>query len=76
MSEVKLEVLDRGGNGRAVVLLAGYQTTHEYDDFASKLAAFCAFMESQDGDSALPLDHIQATPRSGQQKTFCKFSTR
>ena len=38
---VKLEVLDWGGSGRAVVLLAGYQTAHEYDDIASKLSAFC-----------------------------------
>jgi non-heme chloroperoxidase len=38
---VKLEVLDWGGDGRAVVLLAGYQTAHEYDDIAPKLAAFC-----------------------------------
>jgi non-heme chloroperoxidase len=38
---VKLEVLDWGGNGRAVVLLAGYQTAHEYDDIAPKLTACC-----------------------------------
>ena len=38
---VKLEVLDWGGSGRAVVLLAGYQTAHEYDDIAPKLTAFC-----------------------------------
>jgi non-heme chloroperoxidase len=38
---VKLEVLDWGGNGRPVVLLAGYQTAHEYDDIAPKLTAFC-----------------------------------
>jgi len=38
---VKLEVLDWGGIGRAVVLLAGYQTAHEYDDIAPKLTAFC-----------------------------------
>jgi pimeloyl-ACP methyl ester carboxylesterase len=38
---VKLEVLDWGGNGRAVVLLAGYQTAHEYDDIAPRLRAFC-----------------------------------
>jgi non-heme chloroperoxidase len=38
---VKLEVLDWGGNGRAVVLLAGYQTAHEYDGIAPKLTAFC-----------------------------------
>lgn len=35
---VRLEVLDWGGSGRAVVLLAGYQTAHIYDDFAPKLA--------------------------------------
>jgi non-heme chloroperoxidase len=38
---VKLELLDWGGTGRAVVLLAGYQTAHEYDDIAPKLTAFC-----------------------------------
>lgn len=38
---VKLEVLDWGGSGRAVVLLAGYQTAHEYDNIAPKLSAFC-----------------------------------
>ena len=38
---VKLEVLDWGGSGRALVLLAGYQTAHEYDDIAPKLSAFC-----------------------------------
>jgi pimeloyl-ACP methyl ester carboxylesterase len=38
---VKLEVLDWGGSGRAVVLLAGYQTAHEYDDVAPRLMAFC-----------------------------------
>ncbi len=38
---VKLEVLDWGGSGRALVLLAGYQTADEYDDIAPKLSAFC-----------------------------------
>ncbi len=38
---VRLEVLDWGGSGRAVVLLAGYQTAHEYDDIAPKLTTFC-----------------------------------
>ena len=38
---VKLEVLDWGGSGRAVVLLAGYQTAHEYDDIAPRLTVFC-----------------------------------
>jgi pimeloyl-ACP methyl ester carboxylesterase len=36
-----LEVLDWGGSVRAVVLLAGYQTAHEYDDIAAKLTVFC-----------------------------------
>jgi non-heme chloroperoxidase len=37
---VRLEVLDWGGSGRPVVLLAGLgNTAHVYDDFAPKLAA-------------------------------------
>ena len=36
--DVRLEVLDWGGTGRAVVLLAGYNTAHVYDDFAEELA--------------------------------------
>jgi non-heme chloroperoxidase len=35
---IRLEVLDWGGSGRPVVLLAGYQTAHIYDDFAPKIA--------------------------------------
>lgn len=35
---VELEVLDWGGAGRPVVLLAGYNTAHVYDEFAEKLA--------------------------------------
>ena len=35
---VQLEVLDWGGIGRPVVLLAGYNTAHVYDGFAEKLA--------------------------------------
>lgn len=38
---VRLEVLDWGGAGRPIVLLAGYNTAHEYDDFAPKLAQSC-----------------------------------
>jgi pimeloyl-ACP methyl ester carboxylesterase len=37
---VQLEVLDWGGNGRALVLLAGYLTAHAYDGFAPKLTEF------------------------------------
>lgn len=39
---VELEVLDWGGRGRAVVLLAGLgNTAHVFDDFAPKLAKNC-----------------------------------
>ena len=39
---VHLEVLDWGGAGRPVVLLAGSgNTAHIFDDFAPKLTAFC-----------------------------------
>lgn len=38
--DVRLEVLDWGGNGRPVVLLAGLgNTAHVFDDFAPKLAS-------------------------------------
>jgi non-heme chloroperoxidase len=38
--DVKLEVLDWGGNGRPVVLLAGLgNTAHVFDDFAPKLTS-------------------------------------
>ena len=36
-SSVKLEVLDWGGSGQALVLLACYLSTHVYDEFAPKL---------------------------------------
>jgi non-heme chloroperoxidase len=35
---VRLEVLDWGGTGRPLVLLAGYRTAHVYDDFAPQLS--------------------------------------
>jgi pimeloyl-ACP methyl ester carboxylesterase len=35
---IELEVLDWGGTGRPIVLLAGYLTAHSYDDFAPKLS--------------------------------------
>jgi len=39
---IRLEVLDWGGAGRAVVLLAGSgNTAHVFDDFAPKLSQFC-----------------------------------
>jgi non-heme chloroperoxidase len=39
---VRLEVLDWGGTGRPVVLLAGSgNTAHIFDDFAEKLSGVC-----------------------------------
>jgi len=39
---VRLEVLDWGGTGRAIVLLPGSgNTAHVYDEFAPKLTGFC-----------------------------------
>src|SRR5438270_12856157 len=39
---VRLEVLDWGGTGRPVVLLAGSgNTAHIFDDFAEKLSGSC-----------------------------------
>src|ERR1700726_573055 len=41
-NNVKLEVLDWGGSGRPVVLLAGLgDTAHVFDDFAPKLTSEC-----------------------------------
>lgn len=41
-SDVTLEVLDWGGSGRDVILLAGLgNTAHIFDDFAPQLAKFC-----------------------------------
>lgn len=37
-SNVRLEVLDWGGSGRPVVLLAGNNTAHVFDEFAAKLS--------------------------------------
>ena len=40
--DVRLEVLDWGGSGRPVILLAGGgNTAHVFDDFAPKLTAHC-----------------------------------
>ncbi|MEW5974995.1 MAG: alpha/beta hydrolase [Acidobacteriota bacterium] len=38
---VRLEVLDWGGAGRDVVLLAGYNTAHIFDEFAEVLSQAC-----------------------------------
>ena len=35
--DVQLEVIDWGGSGQPIVLLAGYLTAHAFDEFAPKL---------------------------------------
>src|SRR5437899_11586799 len=41
-AQVRLEVLDWGGSGRALVLLAGSgNTAHVFDDFSPKLRNYC-----------------------------------
>jgi non-heme chloroperoxidase len=50
--EVRLEVLDWGGQGRPIVLLAGSgNTAHVFDDFAEKLSGTCC--------------HVYGIPRRG-----------
>jgi hypothetical protein len=67
---VKLEVLDWGGNGvRLCCWLDTKRRTNTMNSLRNSRPSV-TFMESPDGDSALPLDQIQATPRSGQQKTL------
>lgn len=57
---VKLEVLDWGGSGRPVVLLAGLGgTAHVFDDFAPKLANIC---------------HVYAITRRGYSASSCPES--
>ena len=41
-SDVQLEVLDWGGAGRPIILLAGGgNTAHVFDEFAPKLTEYC-----------------------------------
>jgi len=61
---VKLEVLDWGGSGRPLVLLAGLgDTAHVFDDFAPKLTTTCHVYGIRDADSEtrLPLPPQQRT---------------
>lgn len=53
---VKLEVLDWGGSGRNLVLLAGGgNTAHVFATLAPKLAKHFTFMESLGAELACPL---------------------
>jgi hypothetical protein len=61
--DVRLDVLDWGSQGRAVVLLAGLGST-AHDDFAEKLAGLCRFMELRVAGTVPRAGPKLATPRS------------
>jgi len=74
---VPLEVLDWGGSGRALVLLAGGgDTAHVFDGFAPKLTPTIMSMESRDEDSALPVTWRRLMWESGWEKTSWPCSMR
>ena len=62
--DVKLEVLDWGGSGRALVLLAGLgDTAHVFDDFAPKLTSqyhVCGITRRGYGSSSAPVSGYSA----------------
>lgn len=65
---VRLEVLDWGGNGRPVVLLAGLgDTAHVYDQLARKLTTPTTSMGSRGGDSVPRACQSPALRQSGWQ---------
>jgi hypothetical protein len=78
-SNIKLEVLDWGGSGRAIVLLAGLgNTAHVFDDFAPKLTGTPAHITctaSLGADLAI-LVVPEARPRITQQIGLVMMSSR
>jgi pimeloyl-ACP methyl ester carboxylesterase len=75
---VRLEVLDWGGSGRAVVLLAGAGcTAHIFDGFAEKLTdGFHVYGVTRRAVSAPPVIPNLATTSGAESKTSCTSSTR
>jgi hypothetical protein len=68
---VKLEVLDWGGSGRPLVLLAGGgNTAHVFDDFAPKLIATTMFTVLRDADSVLPVIRTLRIQRTAWATTW------
>jgi len=76
--DVRLEVLDWGGSGRPVVLLAGSgNTAHVFDDFAEELSRVAVTSTaSLDAGSALRLIPIRVTTNSDWPTTCSRSSTR
>jgi hypothetical protein len=74
---VRLEALDWGGSGRAVVLLAGSgNTAHVFDEFAPKLSTCCHVYGIPGADSAPPARRNPAMTNSIWRTTSCTFWTR
>jgi hypothetical protein len=69
--DVRLEVLDWGGSGRPIVLLAGGgNTAHVFDDFAPKLRAHNhVYGITRRGFGARPVMHPQRTRSTASAKT-------
>jgi hypothetical protein len=71
---VRLEVLDWGGSGRPLVLLAGGgDTAHVFDDFAPKLRPAFMSTESLGAASANPVSPRRVMGRTGLA-TMCSRS--
>ena len=71
---VKLEVLDWGGSGRPVVLLAGLgNTAHVFDDFAPKLPAPTMSTALRGAASASPVFPTPATRPTGSATTCWRW---
>lgn len=73
---VRLEVLDWGGTGRPVVLLAGLgNTAHVFDDFAGKLSGAChVYGITRRGFGVLPVAPTPVTRRSAW-RTMSRMSS-
>lgn len=76
---VQLEVLDWGGLGRNVVLLAGSgNTAHVFDGFAEKLTSFCHVYGITRAASVLPLMLNRVTRSNAWPRTswWCWIRSR
>ncbi len=75
---IRLEVLDWGGTGRPVVMLAGPGTLHIFSTISRKNCPAFAVMSSASRDAglALPLIPIRVMISSGWLTTYSRSSTR
>jgi pimeloyl-ACP methyl ester carboxylesterase len=68
---VKLEVLDWGGSGRPLVLLAGGgNTAHVFDDFTPKLTDHYRVYGIKRPDSVLPVTQTRRIRRTASATTW------